>query len=264
MTHPPLFRNNVEGLMNISHKLVVPSLQAACLQFLLTHAAGKPIKAMRIAELFEHEELYRESSRFVLDNPGGWSDAELSTLSQETLLKLEKRRNWFLERVLKLGLVPIAREYQCSPTCPDPTNCARQLEEKWRLGYHALFRFGPAQPSMVFRYLRQLEGVSPPLSLTHLACQTTAKAWVATRKPTLPRTYKSAHPFTVFDRMFSIGLRGSNENPAMGATRVTTTTTTSNGPRRHFLFCTLRPEKEKKGRSMSRDITSALAGTSSS
>ncbi|CAE6435316.1 unnamed protein product [Rhizoctonia solani] len=237
--------NNVEGLMNISHKLVVPSLQTACLQFLLTHAAGKPIKAMRIAELFEHDELYRESSRFVLDNPGGWSETELSTLSQETLLKLEKRRNWFLERVLKLGLVPIAREYQCSPTCPDPANCARQLEEKWRLGYHALFRFGPAQPSMVFRYLRQLEGVSPPLSLVHLACQTTAKAWVA----------------TLFDRMFSIGLRSSNENPPLGATRVTTSPT---GPRRHFLFCTLRPEKEKKGRTMSRDITSALAGTTSS
>ncbi|CEL61070.1 hypothetical protein RSOLAG1IB_04310 [Rhizoctonia solani AG-1 IB] len=236
--------NNVEGLMNISHKLVVPSLQTACLQFLLTHAAGKPIKAMRIAELFEHEELYRESSRFVLDNPGGWSEAELSTLSQETLLKLEKRRNWFLERVLKLGLIQVAREYQCSSTCPDPTNCARQLEEKWRLGYHALFRFGPAQPSMVFRYLRQLEGVSPPLSLTHLACQNTAKAWVA----------------TLFDRMFSIGLRGSNENATIGPPRVTTS---SHAPRRHFLFCTLRPEKEKKGRSMSRDITSALAGTTS-
>jgi len=46
---------------------------------------------MRIAELFEEEELYRESSRFVLDNPGGWTEQELSTLSQETLLKLEKR-----------------------------------------------------------------------------------------------------------------------------------------------------------------------------
>ena len=34
---------------------------------------------------------------------------------------------------------------------------------------------------MVFRYLRTLEGVSPPLSLTHLSCQTTAKAFVATR-----------------------------------------------------------------------------------
>ncbi len=77
--------------MNISHKLTVPSLQRECLTFLLTHAAGKPIKAMRIAELFEEEELYRESSRFVLDNPGGWPDQELSTLSPETLLKLEKR-----------------------------------------------------------------------------------------------------------------------------------------------------------------------------
>lgn len=56
--------------MNISQKLLVPSLQSACLNFLLTHAAGKPIKAMRIAELFEEEELYREASRFVLDNPG--------------------------------------------------------------------------------------------------------------------------------------------------------------------------------------------------
>ena len=122
--------NNVGGLMNISHKLCVPSLQRECLTFLLTHAAGKPIKAMRIAEIFEEEELYRESSRFVLDNPGGWTEQELNTLSQETLLKLEKRyvlrqtrilshtfvvrRNWFLERVLKLGLTMVAKEYQCA------------------------------------------------------------------------------------------------------------------------------------------------------
>jgi hypothetical protein len=126
--------NNVAGLMNISHKLCVPALQKECRTFLLTHAAGKPIKAMRIAELYQEEELYRESSRFVLDNPGGWTDQELNTLSQETLLKLEKRyvccppndlthciksvssknrRNWFLERVLKLGLTMISKEYQC-------------------------------------------------------------------------------------------------------------------------------------------------------
>ena len=77
--------------MNISHKLHVSSLQKECLTFLLTHAAGRPIKAMRIAELFDEEELYRESSRFVLDNPGGWSEEEMGTLSQATLLKLEKR-----------------------------------------------------------------------------------------------------------------------------------------------------------------------------
>ncbi len=122
--------NNVAGLMNISHKLCVPALQKECRTFLLTHAAGKPIKAMRIAELYQEEELYRESSRFVLDNPGGWTEQELNTLSQETLLKLEKRyvccppddpaliasknrRNWFLERVLKLGLTTISKEYQC-------------------------------------------------------------------------------------------------------------------------------------------------------
>lgn len=41
---------------------------------------------------------------------------------------------------------------------------------------------GPCQPSMVYRYLRNLEGVSPPLALTHLTCQTTAKAFTATRE----------------------------------------------------------------------------------
>ncbi|KAK0212931.1 hypothetical protein DFS33DRAFT_81338 [Desarmillaria ectypa] len=216
--------NNVESLMNISHKLCVPSLQRECLAFLLTHAAGKPIKAMRIAELFEEEELYRESSRFVLDNPGGWSEHELNTLSQETLLKLEKRRNWFLERVLKIGLVALSKEYECCPTCPDSSNCARLLEEKWRQAYHAVFRFGPPQPSMVYRYLRNLEGVSPPLSLTHLACQTTAKAFIS----------------TLFDRMFSLGVRGSDSVPL--GTRVAVAAAVAAGPRRHFLYCTLKPE----------------------
>ncbi|KAJ3783412.1 hypothetical protein GGU10DRAFT_53327 [Lentinula aff. detonsa] len=233
--------NNVEPLIHISHRLLQPSLQRDCLTFLLTHAAGKPIKAMRIAELFEEEELYKESSRFVLDNPGGWSEDEMRSLTQETLLKLEKRRNWFLERVLKIGLTSVAKEYQCCSSCPDPLLCARQLEEKWRQAYHAVFRFGPPQPSMVYRYLRQLEGVSPPLSLTHLACQTTAKAFIA----------------TLFDRMFSLGVprTSSSLNPTNAevtqhaplslGTRVAAAAIAAGGstaPRRHFLFCTLRQE----------------------
>ena len=63
-----------------------------------------------------------------------------------------------MERVLKLGLTQIAKEYQCvrppqllpirlsempqCPTCPEPATCARLLEEKWRQAYHAIFRFG--------------------------------------------------------------------------------------------------------------------------
>ncbi|KAH9942436.1 uncharacterized protein BXZ73DRAFT_40907 [Epithele typhae] len=225
--------NNVEGLMNISHKLHVSSLQTECLTFLLTHAAGRPIKAMRIAELFDEEELYRESSRFVLDNPGGWSEEEMSALSQATLLKLEKRRTWFLERVLKLGLVQIAKEYQCCPTCPDSAVCARLLEEKWKQAYQAVFRFGPCQPSMVYRYLRTLEGVSPPLSLTHLSCQTTAKAFVS----------------ALFDRMFSLGVRGSGTDTApLGARVAAVAGSAPSGPRRHFLFCSLHNEPTTRGK----------------
>lgn len=216
---------NVEGLMNISHKLVVPALQQKCLTFLLTHAAGKPIKAIRIAELFDEEELYREASRFVLDNPGGWSDWELGTLSPVTLWKLEKRRTWFLERVLKLGLVNIAKEYLCCATCPDPPACAKALEDKWRQNYTALFRFGPVQPSMCYRYLRSLEGVSPPLHLIQLSCQMFAKNWIA----------------SLFDRMFALGV---HLTPLSG--RGVVASPGGNGPRRHFLYCVLKEEQEKK------------------
>jgi|ERR1700761_1633392 len=80
---------NVEGLLNISHKLVVQSLQESCSSFLLTHAAGNPVKAMRLAEIYNDENLYRESSRFVLDNPDGWQD--ITSLLQETQLKLERK-----------------------------------------------------------------------------------------------------------------------------------------------------------------------------
>ncbi|KIY74284.1 hypothetical protein CYLTODRAFT_439214 [Cylindrobasidium torrendii FP15055 ss-10] len=223
--------NNVESLMNISHKLLVPALQRECLTFLLTHAAGKPIKAMRIAELFGEEELYRECSRFVLDNPGGWPEQEINTLSQETLLKLEKRRNWFLERVLKIGLTQVAKEYQCCSTCPDSASCARILDEKFRQAYHAIFRIGPPQPSMVYRYLRGLEGVTPPLALTQLSCQTTAKAFIA----------------TLFDRMFALGVRGGTDTvpPRVAAAAAAAVVA---GPRRHFLFCTLKPESPSKPR----------------
>ncbi|KZS98220.1 hypothetical protein SISNIDRAFT_476784 [Sistotremastrum niveocremeum HHB9708] len=219
--------NNVEGLMNISNKLLVPSLQKACSNFLITHAAGNPVKAMRIAELFEEEELYREASRFVLDNPDGWSDT--TTLSQETQLKLERRRTWFLERVLKLGLTNIGKEYQCCSTCPDLVNCARLLDEKWKQGYQAAMRFGACQPSILWRFMRMLE-VSPPLALTHLACQTTAKNFAA----------------TIFDRMFSLGMRGSGTDTVAALRGV------SGVHARYFLYITLKAG-EPKGRAKSRD-----------
>lgn len=54
-------------LIALSYKLLVNPLQNLCTHFLLTHASGKPITAMSIAEEYSNAELYREASRFVLD-----------------------------------------------------------------------------------------------------------------------------------------------------------------------------------------------------
>ena len=190
---------------------------------------------------------------------------------------MHARRNWFLERVLKLGLTQIAKEYQCvrhpwilpvrlSEICSvqPALTLPRALVSSKRSGGRLIMRSfvsvgsvssfrrhrvstyptGPCQPSMVYRYLRTLEGVTPPLSLTHLSCQITAKAFAATRMhaplfhPLAPHLHSVF--LIVFDRMFSLGLRGSGLNTTpLGAQSGTAAQT---GPRRHFLYCTLKPE----------------------
>jgi hypothetical protein len=54
-------------LLAISTKLQVPALQSICYNFLQSHAPGQPITALALAELYSHADLYREASRFVLD-----------------------------------------------------------------------------------------------------------------------------------------------------------------------------------------------------
>lgn len=38
----------------------------------------------------------------------------MDTLDDTTQLKLSQRRNWFLERLLKLGTIDVKREYTCA------------------------------------------------------------------------------------------------------------------------------------------------------
>ncbi|KAK8853225.1 hypothetical protein IAR55_003927 [Kwoniella newhampshirensis] len=186
---------NVENLLALSSKLIVSALQKLCEHFLLTHASGRPVMALSLAEEHGNAELYREASRFVLDQPT-WDATEMETLSEQTQLKLSKRRNWFLERLLKLGSIDVKKEYSCRPDCPDPTRCQIQLDEKWRQAHSAVCRYGPPQPSVAFRCLRQLETfpTNPSLVMPHPSCQSAAKSWV----------------MSLFDRMFQPKLVSSN------------------------------------------------------
>ncbi|WVQ84414.1 hypothetical protein IAT38_006566 [Cryptococcus sp. DSM 104549] len=186
---------NVEDLLSLSSKLIVPALQRMCHHFLMTHASGRPVMALSLAEQHENAELFREASRFVLDQPT-WDQDEMETLSEMTQLKLSKRRNWFLERLLKLGSIDVKKDYTCRPDCPDPTRCQTQLDEKWRQAHTAVCRYGPPQPSVAFRCLRQLETfpTNPSLVMQHPLCQSTAKSWV----------------MSLFDRMFQPKIVFSN------------------------------------------------------
>ncbi|EPQ29035.1 uncharacterized protein PFL1_03325 [Pseudozyma flocculosa PF-1] len=176
---------NCGPLLRFADKFQVPYMRRCCVAFLKTALPGRPIEAMRIAEEHGLPEQYKEASRHVLDNYSEWYPEELESLSSETLLKLERKRTWFLERMLKLGLCSPARDYECHANCPDPHSCARLLQEKWQTAYANTFRFSPPQPSAIFRHLRELDG-APFLAMS--ACQSTARAWVR----------------LLFDRMFSL------------------------------------------------------------
>ena len=177
---------NCGPLLRFADKFQVPYMRRCCVTFLRAALAGRPIEAMRLAELHRLDDLYKEASRHVLDNFAAWEPEELECLSKETLLKLERKRTWFLERMLKLGLCSPARDYECHANCPDPQACAKALQDRWQTAYANAFRFSPPQPSAIFRHLRELDG-GPLLPMS--ACQSTARAWVQ----------------LLFDRMFSLG-----------------------------------------------------------
>ncbi len=113
----------------MANKFDIPSLRQASITFLLPSAAGRPTLGLRIAEensmcvahlchsrsplaaqpvdnglnlrtLREHRlmslpvcrpELYKETSRYVLDNYSAWPAEDLALLSEGTLLKLERK-----------------------------------------------------------------------------------------------------------------------------------------------------------------------------
>ena len=162
--------------MRFTDKYAVPFLRRSCTSWLRVALAGRPIEAMALGEQHGLEDVYKDASRSVLDNMTSWEPEELAVLSGETLLKLERKRTWFLERLLKLGLANPARDYECCAACPDPGFCARSLQERWQAAYAASFRFGPPQPSVIWRHLRELEGggAGQPLA----ACHKTSQAWV--------------------------------------------------------------------------------------
>ncbi|WVR07670.1 hypothetical protein IAU60_004712 [Kwoniella sp. DSM 27419] len=178
---------NVVNLLALAHKLIVPALQKLCDHFLFTHASGRPVMAMSLAEGYGNGELYKEASRFVLDQ-ATWEESEREALTFETRLKLSQRRLWFCERLLKLRSIDVKKEYTCRADCPDPARCQAQLDEKWQQAYNAVVKFGPPRPSVAFRCMRQLETsfTNPSLVMSHPLCETAAKQWVS----------------TLFDRMF--------------------------------------------------------------
>ncbi|GAA5961985.1 hypothetical protein JCM8115_001637 [Rhodotorula mucilaginosa] len=209
--------SNVEDLCRMGLKFDIPTLTSACLAFLLPSAAGRPALCMKIAEEFGIPELYKEASRYLLDNggSGGWTSEELAILDPITLLKLERKRSWFLECLLKLGQIQMLRDYTCHPACDDHARCARLVDEKWRSAFSSAFRFGTPQPSIIYRSLRSLEPSlsSPALHLPYTACQTHAKLVVA----------------DLFDRTFGLGIQPARNWSSLAMNGATSSTNTGSG-----------------------------------
>lgn len=113
-----------------------------------------------------------------------------------------------------------SRDYICPPSCPDPQQCARLVDEKWRSAWAASFRYGPPQPSSIYRALRCLEPSlhSPALLCVIRPLSFESQLIVLSR---LPHTSCMTHAQRFFadlvDRMFGL----------LGLASVTSTSTSS-------------------------------------
>jgi hypothetical protein len=61
--------------------------------------------------------------------------------------------------------------------------------------------------------------------------------------------------FTVFDRMFSLGVRSIGTDTGSLGSRGIVTPGSGSGPRRHFLYCTLKSEALMHRPRRSRDVS---------
>lgn len=104
----------------------IPTLQPLLSSFLLSHCPGRPLSALLLATRLASPVLYAEASRFVLDNLPHWPADEYMRLGGETRWRLERRRGWFLDRVLKMGLVEVERDYICVRATPPSASPARR------------------------------------------------------------------------------------------------------------------------------------------
>ena len=64
-----------------------------------------------------------------------------------------------------------------------------------------------------------------------------------------PDAADTSAPRAVFDRMFSLGVRGSGTDTApLGARVAAVAGSATSGPRRHFLYCSLHNEANVRGK----------------
>lgn len=79
---------NCAPLLAFADKFDICGLRRVCVEFLKASLAGRPILALKIADDAKLRDIYKESSRHVMDAWPAWEPEELAVLSQETLLKV--------------------------------------------------------------------------------------------------------------------------------------------------------------------------------
>lgn len=79
---------NCARLLAFADKYDICGLRRVCVDFLRASLAGRPILALKIADDASLKDIYKESSRHVMDAWPNWEPSELAILSQETLLKV--------------------------------------------------------------------------------------------------------------------------------------------------------------------------------
>ncbi|CAH1761861.1 14632_t:CDS:1 [Entrophospora sp. SA101] len=146
---------DVANLLRLADKYIVDTLNSGCVSFLKRSYEDEPLKALKLAEIYMIDSVYKESSKLVIDKfeqffyDGPVLNNNLQGLSRRTQLKLQVQRQQYIEGLNKLFCDTVDRRF--------PPLATEHLRTKFEECVKDICTFPFQSPSYSWSLLHQVD-----------------------------------------------------------------------------------------------------------
>ncbi|CAG8511665.1 1488_t:CDS:1 [Cetraspora pellucida] len=155
--------NNVSEFLRIADKYIMESILMAAKAFLEREFRKNPLPALRMAERYEFKELYKESSKLILEKfPDYKRSQTFNQLSVETRNALISKYDEYTNALSKLSKIDFTSGFLHCNECKSPSEHDKKINEKFDRRVRQLqilpLPVPPTQPSITRKILFEAFG----------------------------------------------------------------------------------------------------------